>query len=154
MKIDVGCGEDKQAGYVGVDPFVPTDVQAFMWALPFPDGSVDEVYSSHALEHIAQALVLPTLREWRRVVKADGVVVIHVPCLLWVCENFLKNPVMGWRLATVFGAQTHAGEFHQTGFTREWMEAHYLPQAGLQLVKFEELWTHEQRTLSFECQRS
>jgi predicted SAM-dependent methyltransferase len=153
IKLDVGCGMAKREGYVGVDihPDTQADVVAPMWNLPYEADSVDEIYSSHALEHIPQDHVLPTLREWRRVIKPDGLIIIRVPDLMWICREFLNNPVMGWRLATVFGAQTHPGEFHQTGFTEGWMKHHYLPSAGLNLLKFERLWTHEQETMSFEC---
>src|SRR5438552_11940763 len=45
--------------------------------LPFPDGSVDTVYSSHMLEHAADYRA--TIRDWHRVVKAGGFIVCVVP---------------------------------------------------------------------------
>lgn len=154
MKLDIGGGDKALAGYVNVDPYFPeADVRATMWQLPFADDSAEVIHCSHALEHIPQKMVVPTLREWRRVIKPGGVIIIRVPDLLWICEEFLKDPVRGWRLATIFGAQTHEGEFHKTGFTKEWMLKDYLPAAELQLLAFEEVWSHEQRTLSFEVSK-
>ncbi|HZU87767.1 MAG TPA: class I SAM-dependent methyltransferase [Stellaceae bacterium] len=46
-------------------------------ALPFPDESVDTVYSSHTLEHIADYRT--AIRDWHRVVKPGGFVVCIVP---------------------------------------------------------------------------
>jgi SAM-dependent methyltransferase len=45
--------------------------------LPFGDATVDTVYSSHCLEHIAD--YVSTLRDWLRVVKNGGHIVIVVP---------------------------------------------------------------------------
>ena len=51
--------------------------------LPFPDGSFDFVSCNHVLEHIFETEKF--LREIRRVVKPDGLVVISVPnCAAWM----------------------------------------------------------------------
>jgi SAM-dependent methyltransferase len=45
--------------------------------LPFPDESVDAVYSSHMLEHVADFQT--TIADWHRVVRPDGFIVCVVP---------------------------------------------------------------------------
>jgi FkbM family methyltransferase len=45
--------------------------------LPFSDGSVDTVYSSHMLEHVADYKVV--IRDWYRVLKPGGFIVCIVP---------------------------------------------------------------------------
>jgi SAM-dependent methyltransferase len=45
--------------------------------LPFADGSVDAIYSSHCFEHIADWLTV--LRDWWRLLKVGGYLVIVVP---------------------------------------------------------------------------
>ncbi|MGH7091425.1 MAG: methyltransferase domain-containing protein, partial [Stellaceae bacterium] len=45
--------------------------------LPFPDGSADAIYSSHALEHIAD--YQGAIRDWHRVVKEGGFIICVVP---------------------------------------------------------------------------
>ena len=45
--------------------------------LPFPDESVDTVYSSHMLEHVADFRT--TIRDWHRVVRSRGFIVCVVP---------------------------------------------------------------------------
>ena len=45
--------------------------------LPFPDESVDTVYSSHMLEHVADFRV--TICDWHRVVRSGGFIVCVVP---------------------------------------------------------------------------
>ena len=45
--------------------------------LPFPDNSQDYVFTSHVLEHIPD--YRHTLRDWHRVIKTGGHIVINVP---------------------------------------------------------------------------
>lgn len=56
VRVDVGCGAAKQPGFVGLDwvdgPGVDHVLDLTHDRFPFPDRSVDEVYSSHFLEHI------------------------------------------------------------------------------------------------------
>src|SRR5207237_7981161 len=49
--------------------------------LPFPDDSVDTVYSSHMLEHVTDFRA--TVRDWHRVVRPGGFIacVVPHPCL-------------------------------------------------------------------------
>ncbi len=55
-KLDLGCGPKKRAGYVGVDalpaPGVDYVIDIETEPLPFPDGSVSHVFSSHCPEHL------------------------------------------------------------------------------------------------------
>jgi SAM-dependent methyltransferase len=45
--------------------------------LPFPDESIDTVYSSHMLEHVTDFRT--TIRDWHRVVRSRGFIVCVVP---------------------------------------------------------------------------
>tara|TARA_R100001086_G_scaffold248358_1_gene185098 strand:+ start:2183 stop:2758 length:576 start_codon:yes stop_codon:yes gene_type:complete len=47
--------------------------------LPYPNNTLDYVFNSHCLEHIPNDSLLPTLREWFRVLKIGGHLVIAVP---------------------------------------------------------------------------
>ncbi len=56
LKVDLGCGSNKKIGTVGIDyiayPGVDYVLNLEKDSLPFPDSSVDYVYSSHFLEQI------------------------------------------------------------------------------------------------------
>jgi predicted SAM-dependent methyltransferase len=151
--LDIGCGANPIAGYTGVDLYVKADIQAPMWQLPFGDNSVDKIYSSHALEHVTKAAVVPTLKEWYRVLKVGGTLMLGVPDLEYCCRLWLAHKTNDWYMDIIFGNQDHVGEIHMTGFTKEIMLG-YLEAAGFSTSKFNSVFressSHRQRTLVFE----
>lgn len=148
MKLDIGCGTFKREGYTGVDYYVETDIQAPMWAIPLPDNSVDEIYSSHALEHVGKFDVVPTLMEWKRLIRPGGTIELHVPDLRWCCERWLAHQSTDWYMDILFGMQNAEGEYHKTGFTPDIMQR-YAANSGLLLVKHGVVESHGQPTLVF-----
>ncbi len=151
-RLDIGSGPEPKEGFTGVDLYAtgPNIVSAPMNKLPYEDESVDEIYSSHALEHIGKYEVVPTLTEWWRVLKWGGLLTIEVPDFEYVCKNWLKYRDNGWNLDAVFGDQSTPGQFHKTGFTRQIMYD-YLAQAGFQGRPVESgiVWSHNQDCLVF-----
>lgn len=152
LRLDIGSGDTPKEGFTGVDLYAtaPGIVKAPMNQLPYENESVDEIYSSHALEHIGKYEVIPTLTEWWRVLKYDAPLTIEVPDMEWVCRNWLKYKSNDWHMDAVFGDQSTLGQFHKTGFTRLIMY-HYLEQAGFigRAVDSASVWSHEQDCLVF-----
>lgn len=152
VRLDIGSGNQPMKGFTGVDLYAEGEgiVKAPMDALPYEDESVEEIYSSHALEHIGKYEVVPTLREWYRVLKFDGVLTIEVPDLEWCCMNWLKYKSSDWNMDALFGDQSTPGQFHKTGFTQQIMYK-YLEQAGFagREVTSGRLWSHNQDCLVF-----
>lgn len=85
IKLDIGCGDNKQPGFVGMDirpgPQVDIvqDLEAFPW--PLPDESVSLAVSSHVLEHInpARFTFVNFMNEVWRIMKPGGRFAIVVP---------------------------------------------------------------------------
>lgn len=156
MKLDIGSGNKPREGFTGVDLYADGKgiIKAPMNALPFEDETVDEIYSSHSLEHIGKYEVVPTLAEWRRVLVWEGLLTIEVPDLEWVCKNWLKYRSNDWHMDAIFGDQSTPGQFHKTGFTRAIMYS-YLEQAGFvgRSVTSGIYWSHEQDCLVFEVRK-
>ena len=69
--LDIGCGDRKRQGALGLDIQVTKDVDVIADArkLPFRDEAFDHVYSSHVLEYFSHREVLKVLRKWIRVLK-------------------------------------------------------------------------------------
>lgn len=150
IRLDIGSGTAPLPDYLTIDPYMDNaDYKNEMWSLPFALDEVDEIYSSHALEHIPTRMVIPTLAEWKRVIKPEGKITLRVPDLEWCCQHFLTHQNAGWDMMVLFGNQNHDGEFHKTGFTERILKM-YAFTVGFRITRFEKIWTHEQQTLSIE----
>lgn len=79
--LDIGCGDRKLPGAVGVDHLklpavdVVHDLSQFPW--PFMDGEFELVFANHFMEHAGD--VLQTLGEIHRILKPGGRLVMQVP---------------------------------------------------------------------------
>jgi SAM-dependent methyltransferase len=81
MKIDLGCGTQKKAGFTGVDkiplPGVDIICDVDKERIPLEDSTVDEVYSMHFMEHVTDLVAV--MEELWRVCKKDAKITIAVP---------------------------------------------------------------------------
>jgi predicted SAM-dependent methyltransferase len=115
LKLDIGSGEFRYQDYTTVDLFDPhADVQADMGDLPFPDGSVSDIWASHVLEHQKPNLVQPTLREWLRVLAPGGVARIMTPDLDYACRAWLERK--SGAQSMIFGMYEGHGQVHYLGW--------------------------------------
>jgi predicted SAM-dependent methyltransferase len=104
----------------------------------FADGSIDEIYASHVLEHLGYREELPrALAEWHRVLRPGGQVKISVPDMMKLCGMFahpqLPPPLLNPLLAMMYGGQGDAHDFHKMGFTQDILAA-FLHAAGFERV--------------------
>ena len=82
-KLDVGCGSNKQKGWIGMDKRrvkgvdIVHDVQVFPW--PVPDDSCFQVLLSHLWEHIEPKYRMDLMEELWRIVQKNGQLLISVP---------------------------------------------------------------------------
>lgn len=81
IKLEIGAGRKR-----GFDGWTTLDREGgadLRWnlgrRLPFPDASVDVLYSSHVLEHFHHADLMKLLADCRRVLKRGGVFLACVP---------------------------------------------------------------------------
>ena len=114
---------------------------------------MSEIYSSHSWNSQGKFEVVPTLKEWRRLLVPGGTALIEVPDLVWCVKNWLWRQSTDWHLDVLFGMQNHPGEFHKTGFTPAIM-AGYLREAGLELVSQTTIDSHGQPTLQFVVRKN
>jgi SAM-dependent methyltransferase len=102
------------AGDVVIDGYTALDIKQGVEAgkLPYSDETVDEVYASHVLEHVARADTIATLQEWVRVLKPGGIIRVAVPDMelwaKWVVEgraDFDMNGIVVGQLGPKLGNQ-------------------------------------------------
>ncbi|MPV70527.1 class I SAM-dependent methyltransferase [Burkholderia sp. BE17] len=123
FKVNLGCGHIAMPEYINVDAReVPgVDVVADVGGLPFDKGSVDEVFSSHLVEHFPQEeLRRRLLPHWRSMLKPGGRLRAIVPD----GDAMLKGVAAGsysfddFR-EVLFGSQDYNGDFHFNLLTPE-----------------------------------
>jgi len=117
-----------------------------MWKIPLEDGCVEEIWSSHTLEHAPMAKVPETLKEWFRVLKPGGRAIIQVPNFDYVAKYWLTGENRIWAEQMVFGMQTSEGQFHRAAFTPSLLRSD-LEANGFKVERVEFRWSHSQETL-------
>lgn len=105
----------------------------------FEDGSVEEIYASHVLEHLGYQSELPrALKEFWRVLAPGGRAMLSVPDFEVICRLFLEEGRsfeerhLCMRMA--FGGQVDAHDFHRVGLTFEFF-GRLLRRAGFSRVE-------------------
>lgn len=120
LKLNVGAGSTK------IDGYTPVDIRDGVEArdLPYEDGSVDEIYASHVLEHLSWKGVGEALNHWYKKLKPGGKVKIAVPDFKTIADS-VNDENFRYMLAAAMGGQTHEHDFHKSAFTerslRWWM---------------------------------
>lgn len=102
----------------------------------FDNNCIDVIYASHVLEHFYYNLnneLINTLKEWHRVLKPGGKLMISVPDLKTLCWLYLNPNLMPIErhhlMRVMFGGQTNTYDVHKVGFDFEILVM-YLEEAG------------------------
>ncbi|MEO5373321.1 MAG: class I SAM-dependent methyltransferase [Alphaproteobacteria bacterium] len=122
-----------------IDPAAEPDIVGSITGMPMvASGSMDAVWSANNLEHVFPHEVDLTVREFVRVLKPDGFLMLHVPDLRSICELVAQDAledviyesesgpitpidmIFGLRSALAGGYLAMA---HKTGFTGKTLRA-------------------------------
>lgn len=121
LKVNIGAGHIPFEGYVNVDmrDLPGIDVIAMVDALPFEPGTVDELFSSHTLEHFPQELLRRQLLPyWATLLKPGGTITTIAPDLEAMSADFANGSTSFEDFReVVYGGQEYEGDTHFTGFT-------------------------------------
>lgn len=95
IKLNIGCGDRHWDGFINIDIGRPgmkkqPDIQAQVNNLPLPCNSCDEVHAIHVLEHVHRWEVGETVREWVRVLRPGGLLVVECPDLDKIAINLFS----------------------------------------------------------------
>ena len=162
--LHVGCGPKDKSKIKGfnhnnwkeirfdIDKDVNPDIVGTLTDMKLVEtGSVDAVYSSHNIEHIYPHEVPIALKEFYRVLKDDGIVVITCPDLQSVCEAVVNDRLLeplyetnegvkvspidilyGYRIDVAKGNEymAHKGGFTYTSLNTSFFEAGFKARYG------------------------
>jgi predicted SAM-dependent methyltransferase len=127
LRLNLGCGHVMLPGYINVDQRdVPgVDIVADVGDLPLQESSVQELFSSHVLEHFPQEdLRRRLLPYWRSLLVSKGSFRAIVPdgeAMLAGLGN--KTYAFEEFREVLFGAQDYDGDFHYNLFTPDSLRA-------------------------------
>ena len=141
MRLHIG-GTQKMPGWkiFNVQPAPEVDYLGDCTDLSqFADGSVDEIYASHVLEHLGYNDKLPrALSEFHRVLKPAGAARISVPDFEVLCRLFIDprhSPSDRFHIMRMaFGGQVDPHDFHYVGLSFEIL-AEFLRVTGFSRIE-------------------
>jgi len=94
IMLDIGCGDNKQQGFVGMDKRklkgvdIVHDLEKFPY--PLPDESCLTIVGSHIVEHIKPWLMIDFMNELWRIMKPNGQLALAHP--YGVNDLFVQDP--------------------------------------------------------------
>jgi predicted SAM-dependent methyltransferase len=140
MNLHIGGTTPKDGWRIlNVQPGSHVDFQGDLRDLTqFAEGSVDQVYASHVLEHVGQADVAPALRGLHRILRPGGTVFLSVPDLDVLCHLFI-NPLataeIKWHaMRMIFGGQVDPHDYHYVGLNEQFLRR-LLTEAGFSGIR-------------------
>lgn len=144
VKLNIGAGGRRLPGYLGVDavPRPAADIVAKADKIPLPDGCVEEIIALHLFEHFYRWECDDVIKEWKRLLKPGGRLILELPNLIKCCENLLSGRVEGGKhpdQLSYFGLygdprQKDAFMSHRFGWTPETLKQ-FLSDYGFIKIK-------------------
>jgi predicted SAM-dependent methyltransferase len=157
MKLNIGCGKQTWPDFYCVDAVphpkasrAPDLLHAFAFdgevltnPLPLADGVADEVHSYHFLEHVYAWEAPALVREFARLLKAGGRLVLELPDLRRACQNLIAGTRDQMSMWGLYGDPGHRDPWmcHRWGYTPETVTA-LLQANGFEAVRILPPQTH------------
>ena len=117
IKLHLACGGIRLPGFVNIDHrhTTATDFVCDVTKLPHLSDSVELIESYHFIEHISHTKVHAMLREWHRVLKPQGRLVIECPDFDRAIERYQAGDEQRLK-AAIFGLHRFRGDVHLFGY--------------------------------------
>lgn len=135
-RLNLGSGRKNLEGYTNIDFGPPADVFLDLrGGLYHRDNTVDEIYAKHVIEHFTFDEWNVVLKDWVRVLKSGGKLIIECPDLIKCCEAlaFDKYGERDFWYITIYGNHLNGG-VHKQGFTIPRIHRE-LTEAGLKVTR-------------------
>lgn len=149
MKLNIGCGKQTWNDFYCVDAVQhakadrPVDlIHAFQFdgeqlvnPLPLADSVADELHNYHFIEHVYRWESPALLKEFRRLLKDGGRLIIECPDIKKAAQNLLSNAKDQLCMWPLYGDPSHKDPYmcHRWGYTPETLKA-LLKECGFKNV--------------------
>lgn len=161
MKINIGAGKQRGVDHFCVDAEQhpqakrPLDLlHIFKFAnegslenpLPLADGCADEVMNFHFIEHLYNWEAIHMVKEFYRLLKPGGLVIIECPDVLKSARNLLKGQRDQMGMWGLYGDWGHKNPYmmHKHGYSPETL-GQLLKSAGFKHIVVKDPKTHGRR---------
>ena len=92
IKLNLGSGDKRVDGYINVDIENPNaDIHWDVRKLPLNDNKVDEILAVHLFEHFKPEESIDILKEWYRLLKPYGKLILEMPDIEQLCKSFIDG---------------------------------------------------------------
>ncbi|MCG7407940.1 hypothetical protein MH117_10960 [Paenibacillus sp. ACRRX] len=123
MKVNLGCGNLSLHDYINIDmrELNGVDIIADVTNVPLPEGTVDELYLAHVIEHFSEIdMEQYILKYWHSLLKTDGKIRIICPNWKAMIEGYSSGEISFDVLKEItFGSQEYEGNQHYNMFSPE-----------------------------------
>jgi len=95
INLNIACGEDYQQAYINCDLYpsqaAKVDTIFDVRKIPYDDNTVDTIRAFYIIEHFDFHEGQKVLKEWCRVLKPDGKLIIETHDFLMTCKAFVES---------------------------------------------------------------
>ncbi|HSW36365.1 MAG TPA: methyltransferase domain-containing protein [Candidatus Limnocylindrales bacterium] len=123
--IHLGCGPINSQEFINVDTMPYSHVHYINVVENlhmFSDEYADLIYACHVLEHLSHNSLLDVLKEWRRVLKINGVLRISVPDVDKIIDvYFSENKDIRTIIGPLMGGQDFQFNYHKSVFNEKYL---------------------------------
>jgi len=157
LMLHLGCGERHFEGYVNIDwrKTRATDLVCDIKKLPYPDFGIELIETYHVIEHLPRHDLLKALKEWNRVLKSKGKLIIEYPDFDTNIREYLEGKNSEMQLHYIYGRQRFPGDTHYFGYNFERLKD-ILEKCGFTEVRrrnAQDPHTKEAACLRIECEK-
>lgn len=129
VKLNLGAGDTELEGFIPIDKKIGKEV----YPLDYADGTVEEIYASHVLEHFSHnGQVAAVLKHWVDKLEPGGRIRIAVPDFEWIAREYGAGVPIDSQGYTM-GGHTDTSDIHGCLFDRESL-TEIMVNAGLERI--------------------
>lgn len=169
MRLNYACGKQTWPGFFCIDAVkhkqatrdpdllhtMKFDVERLVNPVPLNDECADELHSYHFLEHVLRYEAPAVLKEFRRLLKPGGLLVLELPNIESACRNLLAGMDDQMCIWPLFGNWTELDPFmtHRFAYSPKTVTA-LLKECGFKRIEMKPPQTHGARVnrdMRVEC---